>query len=561
MKNIIGYKTLLILTLLVISGTTINGRVSANDFTGPEKQLANGHLQSGQYEYVPYGDGVDLINDSKEWGDQLPDTINGKNVVRVEQLRLSGAGNGDFILPEHLEEIGATASDDIFQQIWSEVNQINITIPASVTKIESNAFQGKSVTDQDVIREAGHVNIYLLNPHADIAENAFSTDSHLSVFYGKTTDSQGNTYGIKKDGTAELTVASLTTPKLIVPQYVQFQAKNVRVTSIGSVVENWRKPPKFTSVTLPDSVTEIKESAFRYSKLKAINLGKGVKKIGDDAFRSQDETKFSDAMTNHVNNLIIPNSVTSIGKGAFEYNYIDHLQVGNHVQQIGENAFNGNDLTSLILPDSLQSIGRRAFSDNLFRKVVVPNKKTKVDVRAFDGFTVKVYQGIRPKLALKPNNTVLKATRQGFGKTSLIKTASDPADGNNLKNKTNYVVLKRNGKAVKNAKINLKKEGTYQVKYTLTTSYLKSATVTITVKIKANKPSLKLKTKNIRIKHGVKLIPSKYVASSQDQVDGNLKSKVKVTGYNKNHYGKQRVNFIVTNSNHKTTKITATVTN
>ena len=82
------------------------------------------------------------------------------------------------------------------------------------------------------------------------------------------------------------------------------------VTAIGSAAF-WNNPnvDKITSITLPDSVVELYDSAFGYcTGMKNIRLSKNLKKIGHWAFLH----------CSSLTNLTIPESVTHIAEGAFE---------------------------------------------------------------------------------------------------------------------------------------------------------------------------------------------------------------------------------------------------
>ncbi len=59
-----------------------------------------------------------------------------------------------------------------------------------------------------------------------------------------------------------------------------------------------------------------------------------------------------------------PDSVTSIGDGAFFHNFLNTVTIGNSVTSIGIAAFRENQLTSVRIPDSVISLATQAFLDN-----------------------------------------------------------------------------------------------------------------------------------------------------------------------------------------------------
>lgn len=80
-----------------------------------------------------------------------------------------------------------------------------------------------------------------------------------------------------------------------------------------------------------------------------------VTEIGDYGYNS--------SYCNHVTSLTIPNTVTTIGKGAFkECTALKDLTIGNSVTTIGEEAFcKCTSLPSVTIPQSVKSIGQGAF--------------------------------------------------------------------------------------------------------------------------------------------------------------------------------------------------------
>ena len=107
-------------------------------------------------------------------------------------------------------------------------------------------------------------------------------------------------------------------------------------------------------IILPDSVTSIGEQAFYYcTSLTSVTIGNSVTSIGDGAFY------YCTSLTS-VN---IPDSVTSIGEHAFAVCVsLTSMTIGNSVTNIGKWAFGGCvRLASVTIPKSITRIVAGAF--------------------------------------------------------------------------------------------------------------------------------------------------------------------------------------------------------
>ena len=121
-------------------------------------------------------------------------------------------------------------------------------------------------------------------------------------------------------------------------------------------------PANGTSVVIPASVTvgsivfdvvKIDDSAFENTGLTSVTIPNSVTDIGISAFN-----------TNNLTSVTIPDSVTIIGTTAFATNPITNLSLGANVTDIGIGAFVDNNLTDVTIPSNVNFIGLLAFGGN-----------------------------------------------------------------------------------------------------------------------------------------------------------------------------------------------------
>ena len=149
------------------------------------------------------------------------------------------------------------------------------------------------------------------------------------------------------------------------------------VTSIGDSAFSCCS--SLQSVTIPDSVTSIGGRAFgECSSLQSVTIPDSVTSIGDRAF----------SWCTSLQSVTIPDSVTSIDESAFSWcTSLQSVTIPDSVTSIGDSAFSGcTSLQSVIIPDSVTSIGNKAFSDcKSLQSVTIPDSVTSISDSAFSG--------------------------------------------------------------------------------------------------------------------------------------------------------------------------------
>ena len=138
-------------------------------------------------------------------------------------------------------------------------------------------------------------------------------------------------------------------------------------------------PGGLTKYTIPNTVTSIGEGAFGgCSNLTSIIIPNSVTSIGNYAFKG----------CSSLTSITIPNSVTSIGESAFNgCSSLTSITIPNSVTSIGYSAFEGcSSLTSITIPNSVTSIGGGAFEGcSSLTSITIPNSVTSIGGGAFEG--------------------------------------------------------------------------------------------------------------------------------------------------------------------------------
>ena len=181
-------------------------------------------------------------------------------------------------------------------------------------------------------------------------------DNNCTVCGAPLSDTPGIVYDISADGSfAEVIDYNGTATKVKI-------AKEYQGLPVKSVYDYAFSGKAITSVIIPDSVTNIGNSAFKdCSSLSSVTIPSGVTNIGNSAFEncSINSITLPDTLTNigdsafcgcRFSSVIIPDSTTRIGSFAFAYTNITSIHIGSGVTNIGYGAFywcNGLKIASI----------------------------------------------------------------------------------------------------------------------------------------------------------------------------------------------------------------------
>ena len=206
-----------------------------------------------------------------------------------------------------------------------------------------------------------YISFFLTVLMSMVGEKAYAYDISIAnedgvvIYYNLINNEQELevTYKAKYDYSGTTNYSGYTdVSTIIIPEEVSYMDTNKKVTSIG---EHAFSKSSLTSVSIPNTVTTIKEAAF--------------------------------ANCNGLSSITIPNSVTTIGESAFYYCYgLTSVTIGNSVTSIERTAFCGcKYMTSLTLGNSVTSIGPRAFQYcNALASLTIPSSVKIIDSGAFN---------------------------------------------------------------------------------------------------------------------------------------------------------------------------------
>ena len=186
------------------------------------------------------------------------------------------------------------------------------------------------------------------------------------------------------------------TGDVIIPSSVIYNDTTYSVTALGTVggFGPFYSCSGLTSVTIPNSVTYFGDLAFgNCSGLTSVNYIGTIEQWCNITFSdySSNPTLYSHSLNingSPVTNLVIPNSVTSIGEYAFfECSSLTSVNIPNSVTSIGAYAFKScSSLTSVItIGDSVTSIGNSTFYGcSSLTTVTLGNSITSIANSAFE---------------------------------------------------------------------------------------------------------------------------------------------------------------------------------
>ena len=353
------------------------------------------------FDYSIDGDEVTIIEYLADLSEvEIPDTIDGKSVTIIGDYAFNGCDElASIELPSSLMSIGEFAFAGCEEltsiDIPSGVKSISIgafddcyslhsiTIPSTVTSISENIFNRCDSLEIITIDED--------NEKYDSRQGCnaiIETESNSLIQGCKNTVIPDTVTSIP--GGAFFQCRSLTS--IEIPS---------SVTSIGNSAFN--RCTSLSSIKIPSSVTNIGMNVFAFCEnLETVTISSDITSIGDWAFDGCTKLQkvyvinayaakymadnYPDVTCQKLFDYSIDDDVVTIDKYLADLSEVEIPDTidGNPVKIIGENAFGCcTGLTSIIIPDSVTDIGKDAFSGSGLTSIDIPSSVTSIGESAF----------------------------------------------------------------------------------------------------------------------------------------------------------------------------------
>ena len=269
----------------------------------------------------------------------------------------------------------------------------SITIPEGVTTIRGDAFSNcENLTS-----------VHLPNSLVEIEAGAFAGCKSLTELIIPS--------GVTKIGSRAFmlcySLSNLSLPEGLrsIGEEAFFQNKNLKQVRFPETLETIGRQAfcgcnNLESVYIPSNVKSIGEGAFTSSSYKPEELKRKEYRVsaanpnfsndGHGVLFNKDKTVLIQAPNLLSGSYQVPNTVHTIESRSFFYcPYLDEIQIPNSVSSIGNYAFSCSSIKSVTIPASLEIIPEGAFGSCMLKEIILPERLVEIGNGAFSSNETK----------------------------------------------------------------------------------------------------------------------------------------------------------------------------
>lgn len=300
-----------------------------------------------ELNYVSMSDSIKTIGEYAFYGCcNLEDVMFSNSIELIDEYAFGDCDSlGNIMIPNSLKEIGEFAFGSCNSLTNFTVDMSNLFYSNDSNGVLFNKNKTKLVQ-----YPAGNIQTSYMIPDsvADIEDLAFYDCVNLTKI---TVEVNNSNYSNDSEGVLFNKTKS---------EIIKYPEGNMR-----------------TSYTIPNSVTDIRVSAFeRCYNLKNITIPDSVMNIGESAFYD----------CQNLTNIVLPCGITTIEDDVFGYcSSLESIEIPNSVTKIGNYSFYNCALTQVTIPNGVTEIGEYAFGGcDALLSVTIPGSVSKISSNAFE---------------------------------------------------------------------------------------------------------------------------------------------------------------------------------
>lgn len=307
-----------------------------------------------------------------ETPDGKPVTAVGKMAFALIDTKHKGCELTSVVLPDTITSLGMAAF--FRNRIKGE-----LVIPASITEIPLSVFRGNELTNVIFKGPVKNIGLYAFaeNCLTEVAIPASVTEIHPTAFaanFGVPEYSdhvvlwtpQKNNPNKLPDSDYHYVDPSddkkVDVPPMDYDTWVQDDFTWDGQTVTGFSKQGERKTQKNKHLVIPDTTP----------------AGQPVLAVGDSAFRG-----FMKTFKYHLQSVVVPDSVETIGAYAFQFNDLTEIHLPRNLKEAGYGIVMSNKLTSIEIPEGLQKLDMLFCKDNRLESIKIPAGVTTICAEAF----------------------------------------------------------------------------------------------------------------------------------------------------------------------------------